>query len=741
MSLLFNMGLLGIDRAIRNLKPANRATYRQYVLLLQADNQTDEAANIVLTNIIRALNEGTILSTTCRRIGYALLSLLDIEDEVDNTVIIRLGGAMLSEAVSLDLITVEKRVAISKAGKVKEMWMISCADEDLRMMALDNEHVKLVANAGFVEWQRPTMHINDSKIDIVMKARNYNLLHNYRRDQMPLVYDALNKLGRTEWVINTDLLSVLSANSDLVVVPEIVPEDEIQAASKHINSTTRTALHIHELVFNELIGKGYTEGEAKSGAERKAAKYNIKNAKDAKKVIRRWAQRRDYDTVLKNATAYGNDVLNFLYRCDSRGRIYAFNSHYLNPQGSDVAKSLLSYANPKPVSVSDLAITIANHAGEDKIPYNDRLAWVRDNEDYILEFGTNPSSPVVREWLIENEISTEEKSRIQFLAACIEWVKLTDWIAAGHSQDDFLCSIPVAYDATNSGLQVLSIIGRDSYIAPYVNICKTDTVGDVYRLIGKAVAEKKPIDTLAATIPADDKMWRKIVKRNVMTKSYAAKRFGMGTQQWEDKPDSDSEKNSIAKEVWANLEFNECIQLGAVTYDTCSEYLKQAHELMEACQTAASLNDNPTITWRLPNGFTAFQHKEIFEEDHTIDLRLGDQKVSVKLYKATGRGDKRAHESAIAPDVVHSIDAWLLTIIANNLPADANLAFVHDAFGSDSIYGPDIQDVARNAYYEISCRDNFALILKQIADGQDVELPSPGDYDPASIFEADYIVC
>ena len=115
------------------------------------------------------------------------------------------------------------------------------------------------------------------------------------------------------------------------------------------------------------------------------------------------------------AKSHGDKTLNFLYNCDSRGRIYCFNGNYLTPQGSDVAKALLEFANPKPVSVEDLCIVIANHAGQDKLSFNDRLQWVNDNQDYILEVGSNTWSEISMEWLKETGIASETKSRLQFI--------------------------------------------------------------------------------------------------------------------------------------------------------------------------------------------------------------------------------------------------------------------------------------------------------------------------------------
>ena len=123
-----------------------------------------------------------------------------------------------------------------------------------------------------------------------------------------------------------------------------------------------------------------------------------------------------------------------------------------------------------------------------------------------------------------------------------------------------------------------------------------------------------------------------------------------------------------------------------------------------------------------------------------VGVVIGGQSIKLVIYKPTQDADKRAHRAAIAPDVVHSFDAWLLSMIVNGLSPDANLAFVHDAFGSDSIHGGDIQDIAKEAYFIVSSRDVMSGVLAQIA-GREIDLPEAGSWDPKDLFSADYLVC
>ena len=265
-----------------------------------------------------------------------------------------------------------------------------------------------------------------------------------------------------------------------------------------------------------------------------------------------------------------------------------------------------------------------------------------------------------------------------------------------------------------------------------VNITPTEKPGDVYQYIGGFVADEKPIEKLEE-FGRDEKIWRKICKRNVMTKCYAATRIGMGDQQWED-------RKGYGSTVTDSLSVQECRKLGATVYDVCSTRLPKAAALMETMKKAVSNATSSIVQWNLPSGFTAFQVKDKSKKDQ-VDVRIGNaSRIKLVFYTFTDTPNKAKHGLAIAPDMVHSLDAWMLISVVNDLPRDANLAFVHDQFGSDSIHGGDIQDVAKMNYHHCTSRTVFTLLLEQVAKGE-VTLPPPGSWDPKDIYNSDYIVC
>ena len=726
-----------IANGIIEAKFSNRSVAKPIFTIIKDRNLQDDVAEIVVEIIALGINNTKALTSVLTMIGNRVYSLLEIE-ETDIEKIIRLGGAFIDVTTKLNLTNIKKYAVIEKDAQ--EQWFLVITDETFQNIIKDYAMPKLKANLGYQEWLGPVMNVADRKIDIVKKARRYGLLSKYRKTQMPDVYDALNALGQTEWKINTDMLSILDIPANNTnLIPQPISKDDKKRALTAINKNERTAIWLADIKFKQYVENGYEDAKAEHFANKNADDLKNEKNKPYKDIISVWSKEKDFRTCLDVATKYGNDTLNFLYSCDSRGRVYCFNQSFLNPQGADHAKALLKFANPKPISTYDFYVTIANHAGQDKLSYDDRIEWVKANEINILEVGVNPWSEYSMSWMNETGIAQEAKSKFQFIAAAQEYVKLIKWIEDGNNQDDFLCSIPVAYDATNSGLQILSAIGRDETVAPHVNITKTDKPGDIYKFIGtnawdaivEAIPSLKPINK-------NDKVVRKFVKRNVMTKNYAATRYGMGLQQWDDKPDEKDDSTGI----WNKLSFEDCKLLGGIVYDTCSQYLPLAHQLMETMKTAVSYTTKSVVSWKLPSGFTAFQSKDKSERNQ-VKVTIGNVKPQLVYYTFTDKPNKAQHRSAIAPDVVHSIDAWLLVSIINKLPTDANLAFVHDAFGSDSCYGSDIQDVAKECYYTVSSRTVMENILLQISGFSNdcPALPAAGNWKPEELFEADYLVC
>ena len=725
---------------LRTYKINRPSPGRTSLYALRDEGRLDEVADVVLSGVIGSLIDNRILSNTCKGIGTQLFNLTHADVEMTNSKRIRYGTHMINACAEIGLIDIEK--IRTRDFEAHEAWYIIIKDKGLKEVIDSHHFPELRLDNGETPWTGSHMWINDRRLDIVKGMRTYKMSHNYTVAKMPAVYECLNKLNRTPWAINEDVLKVMQEGikrGEAVFMDREVTDREKSLALKAIGKAQMTALWLEEIHFKRLVQTGYDEETAQRYSRSNAEEYCKTKQFDHLETVSMWSKNQAMMRSIKIAKQYAGSQLNFIHDLDSRGRVYVKQQH-LTPQASDYSKALLMFHNPKPISTYDFTIHLANCAGQDKKSFAERVEWVQAHADNLYSVGASVWSSESQQWLLNEGIEREGKTRWQFIAACIEFKRMMDWQEEHGNVDEFLCRISIGYDGSCSGLQVLSILGRDEAVAPYVNITETDKPGDVYALIGLQVFDyleanyddlSDGLKRLVDEFPRGHKMWRKICKRNVMTKSYSATRIGMGDQQWED-------RKTYGHKLCDELTIKECRQLGAIVYDVCSTGLPKATQLMETFKAAVRKTDKVTVTWTMPSGFTAFQHKEVMKTAKCPGT-IGGHKVTLIAKEGTGKPAKLKHQNAVAPDAVHSYDAWLLLELVNSMPETANLHVIHDQFNSDSCHGGDIQDCARLAYEAIGSRTVLEEVLYQIA-GEAVDLPEAGTFRLEEIRKAEYIV-
>ncbi len=696
------------------------------------------------------------LTHTCRTLAFYIMKICKIkQDTYGDQAVISCGINLLDLLCQVEIIDVEKiAVRKSDSSKAVDQWYVisNCQEfSDLVTSALTSQ-LAFDPTDQVTHWETPTL-LNKSKIrtPIVKKADRYKLLDNYTIDKIPLCFKNLNRLADTSWKVNKRMFAYL-ADHNCQFSPRFVPVEERKNAMASLNKIASTALFVKDLKFKEFnkwlldVNSDMSEVERTNLSKAKAAQdaedWKIEKSFDHKEIISQWSIRNDFENIMVLADQWYDSELHFIYNYDSRGRVYSL-VNYLQPQGSDVAKSLLLFSNPKPVSTYDLMIHIANCAGEDKGSYDDRIDWVKKHHLAILRVGWNPSGLWEKRWLVASGIINEKKTKLQFIAAAMEYADLQNWVNKGNHQDDFLCRIPIGLDSTSSGLQLFTAVGLDEKAAPYVNLTLNDSgkVGDLYAWLGKFLFEHlKSLEDISTTLKAlvalgpNSKVWRKVMKRLAMTYSYSAVAYGMGTMTYEDRKDHGYQETT-------NLTMSDCKLIGNVAYKIAETNLLQAAKLMSFMRSGID-TINPTsaiVSWVLPDGFTAWQVKDK-SKSNTISGTIGTKTVNLKIYMWQNKPDTRRHKNAISPDIIHSLDGLLLRYIIDGLPDDANLHFIHDQFGSDSCYVSTIQDVSKDAYLNVTKRDDFRRICSE-AFNKDRPLPESGSWDRNNIYEAEYIIC
>ncbi|WP_292080688.1 MULTISPECIES: DNA-directed RNA polymerase [Brevundimonas] len=272
----------------------------------------------------------------------------------------------------------------------------------------------------------------------LVKETNAAYHEHLRTVEMSAVYSAVNAIQSTAWRINRPILDVIREVWDGGGVVGGLPNRQ------PLDLPPRPPEFAHD-------------EQVKARWKREAADIHDLNSANLSKRLaisqRLWVAEKFAD----------EEAIYFPHSVDFRGRVYPIPSAGLNPQGDDICKALLTFAEGHPITdagAGALAIHIAGLFGVDKVSHDDRMAWFWANEHLVLDSANNPLDGA-RFW-------AEADSPFMALAACIEW--------AGYIREgaDFISHLPVSLDGSNSGLQHFSAMLRDPVGAKAVNLVPDD---------------------------------------------------------------------------------------------------------------------------------------------------------------------------------------------------------------------------------------------------------------------------
>lgn len=422
----------------------------------------------------------------------------------------------------------------------------------------------------------------------------------------------------------------------------------------------------------------------------------------------------------------------YVYQTDFRGRLYPCG--ILHPQGTDWQKGILQFADGVELGEHGakwLAVHLANTYGNDKVSFDDRVQWVRDNEAWILECAANP--------LDNTDKWADADEPFCFLAACFEWA---DYKREG---DSYKSHCAVALDGSCSGIQHYSAMLKDEVGAIATNVKripgtsgKNDIYGEVakaaLRLIEKDVADAE-VGEYATLVLAHKMIDRKTVKRAVMTLPYGSKFQSCSeyiaaeltprlTAIGEDDRNKRREITKyVAKRVW------EAIPL----------VVQAAREGMSYLQKLANLFSTQAlpITWQTPAGFYV-QQSYYSVEGKRVTLMTGGSivlKNNIPTWKAGTDEDQVTFQSindrqinptrqvsGIAPNFIHSLDAshLMFSVKAARDKGMTNFALIHDSLGTHAGNTEEFAEIIRGCFYRLYA-DNKPL--DDITDNLIVQLP------------------
>lgn len=447
----------------------------------------------------------------------------------------------------------------------------------------------------------------------------------------------------------------------------------------------------------------------------------------------------------------------FPWNLDHRGRMYPATSS-ITPQGSDLCKGLLEFADGTPIGDDGgawLAVHLCNLAGADKavVPGDrpapqtrtkaERVRWVLDHEDEILAVAADPLRN--RAWHLPGGFGLEKvkagrvvSSKIdkpwQFLAACFEWAEYREQGAG------FKSRLAGALDGSCSGVQMLSGMTRDASAGAMVNLTPTERGDDYYGRMAGALGQRLAalFDTADARTMAHLEFWngqtmdRDLLKAPSMTKVYSAGTFTFAEQ---------VQTKTGAPEhecMWLANQINACFTDVAPGMLAAMDYLQRVSDVLtEAGQP---------LRWRTPAGL-AVEQARVQVRSVELQLRDGDVLDKYAFEVDTDQVCPRKQRAGVSPNFVHGVDAAHMVRTINALHARGvrNFWMIHDSFGAPFAQCDDVYAATREEFVGLMGDDLLSRWTADVTAGLDDEtksklppLPAYGTLDLGAVRDSQY---
>ena len=462
---------------------------------------------------------------------------------------------------------------------------------------------------------------------------------------------------------------------------------------------------------------------------------------------------RTLETLMIARRFVGEDTFYIPWSFDYRGRVYPLVS-FMSPQGTDIEKSLYLFKDAQPVNEHTskwLARHLANTAGQDKLSMEEKVDWVKDHEDVIKAIAEDPLGN-----LSELEAFDDPWSGV---AACHEYYHVVMLKDKAHTD------LPIATDATCSGLQHLSAMTLDEETATLVNVKPGATPQDAYKAVLKKTLEllREPSEELQAWAYEKNKkalrafykdllVWllfagdlpnspqyvemvrpdladwgedvgRKLAKRVVMTVPYAATphsnrgyiREAIVDHEHAREKQLQQELNRLLTKEEKRRPSSTDLSLFTKVMLVAMEHvvpgpIKVMNWIKEQIGDYFTENPEGLVQWVTPSNFPVRQDKRHINlvriQTHllgsSIDNRVGDGEKGV---------NKDKHRNCSAPNFIHSMDAALLHLSFAGY--DKPFTLIHDSILTTASNMEEMALVIREKFEEIYSENEDGLIPLQ----------------------------
>jgi hypothetical protein len=377
-------------------------------------------------------------------------------------------------------------------------------------------------------------------------------------------------------------------------------------------------------------------------------------------------------------------ALHFVHSLDFRGRVYPV-ATYLSPQGPDIARALLCFAEGCTVVPQDrTAIEALERHGA-------QCLGQPLNMGDVLSIGRDPVGMSPPLWW-------SAKEPWQYLAFCRErWA-----MEKAHlDKQPFTSTLPVWQDATANGLQHMALLLRDKTLWELVNGAKPD----VYEVVADLMTQRLQLSggpiANALLERCGGTISRDMAKSPTMVLGYGGEREGM-TRRWV--------KNQTGN-MWVadKAKYKHLWTLGNCFAKAAWTVLKEGptknafvlRTWFEAVARGIGKTKQQPAKWLVPETlFPAGQWRSYARpKPGQIEFFWGKRHPKRhRPYFSKGYDvsalDPQRHAQSLAPNVIHSLDAAHLMMVVRRMAA-ANLpvATVHDGFATLAVHARSLADI------------------------------------------------
>jgi len=413
--------------------------------------------------------------------------------------------------------------------------------------------------------------------------------------------------------------------------------------------------------------------------------------------------------------------LYFPQRLDYRGRVYPL-PNYLNIQGDDFCKSLLLFGVAQPLGNSEasLGIHVANLFGQDKKNIAERLEWYYTNIDELCRVGEDP---------LEYKLWTEQAEPWRALAAAFE-VSLYRKVGSR-----FLTNIPVTMDCSNNGLQMFSLLARDSEGAHWTNCTSHENRQDLYQRVAEKTIIPEIMRPFISTLP------RECAKRPVMTLSYGATKHSCRRYVIDWFEDTYLDPLGNGNPLGFEGHYKACAELAENLWLSMESALTKPVEIMSWCQTVAEIfsKKNLGISWTSPTGLPILQKKQT-ASSYTIRTVVGESIRHIRAQKYRNSINSAKMRSSFSPNYIHSLDASMVHRVAGSF--EGPLGTIHDCFATLSPLATDLQNTVRKEVFLMFQKNLLTTLFTELS--RQVpgipEPPSLGDFSLEDLLDSQYFL-